>query len=264
MAFPPSAIVRSARRRARAFHQTVRQYAHAAPDEKPMQGDGMSRAGKHALLEQLVADGVRYVFGNPGTTEQGFMDALQDHPELTFILCLHEGVAISLADAYARATGKPAFVQLHIAPGLGNAIGMIFNAMSSHSPLVVYAGQSATDALFQEPLLSGDLVGMARPVTKWAFEVGHATDVPQALRRAMKIADAPPQGPVFLSIPMDVMDQETDATVVPTSYTRWRVRPDPSAIAEAPAILSTCKRPLVIVVYGIAGCYAQDELAAVT
>ena len=223
----------------------------------------MSRAGKHALIEQLIADGVRYVFGNPGTTEQPFMDALQDHPELEFILCLHEGVAVSVADAYARATGKPAFVQLHIAPGLGNAIGMIFNAMGSHSPLVVYAGQSATDALFQEPLLSGDLVSMARPVTKWAFEVGHAADVPQALRRAMKIADAPPQGPVFLSIPMDVMDQETDAAVVPTSYTRWRVRPDASAIAEAAAILSTCERPLVIVGDGIAACDAQDELAAV-
>ena len=139
----------------------------------------MSRAGKHALMEQLIADGVRYVFGNPGTTEQPFMDALQDHPELEFILCLHEGVAVSMADAYARATGKPAFVQLHIAPGLGNAIGMIFNATSGHAPLVVYAGQSSTDTLFQEPLLSGDLVGMARPVTKWAFEVGHAADQSQ-------------------------------------------------------------------------------------
>jgi len=223
----------------------------------------MSRAGKHALLEQLKADGVRYIFGNPGTTEQPFMDALQDHPELEFILCLHEGVAVSLADAYARATGKPAFVQLHIAPGLGNAIGMIFNAMGSHSPLVVYAGQSATDALFQEPLLSGDLVSMARPVTKWAFEVGHAADVPQALRRAMKIADAPPQGPAFLSIPMDVLDQETDAPVTPTSFTRWRVRPDTSAIAEAADILAKSERPLVIVGDGIAACDAQDELAAV-
>jgi thiamine pyrophosphate-dependent acetolactate synthase large subunit-like protein len=228
-----------------------------------MQGDGMSRAGKHALMEQLIADGVRYVFGNPGTTEQPFMDALQDHPELEFILCLHEGVAVSMADAYARATGKPAFVQLHIAPGLGNAIGMIFNATTGRAPLVLYAGQSSTDTLFQEPLLSGDLVGMARPVTKWAFEVGHAADVPQALRRAMKIADAPPQGPAFLSIPMDVMDQSTDAPVMPTSFTRWRVRPDAAAIAEAADILSKSERPLVIIGDGIAACEAQDELAKV-
>src|SRR5260221_12569985 len=151
MAFPPSAIVRSARRRARAFHQTDRHYAHRAADEEPKQGDRMSRAGKHALIEQLIADGVRYVFGNPGTTEQPFMDALQDHPELEFILCLHEGVAVSVADAYARATGKPAFVQLHIAPGLGNAIWVFFNAMGPHSPLVVCAGRRVTEPRFPAP-----------------------------------------------------------------------------------------------------------------
>jgi benzoylformate decarboxylase len=147
--------------------------------------------GKRALMEQLIADGFRYIFGNPGTTEQPFMDILQDYPQLEFILCLHEGVAVSMADAFARATGRPAFVELHIAPGLGNGIGMIFNAMSSHSPLVVYAGQSASAALFQEPLLSGDLVSMARPVTKWAFELGHAADIPQAIRRGLKVAEEP-------------------------------------------------------------------------
>ena len=125
-------------------------------------------SGKRALLEQLVADGFRYLFGNPGTTEQAFMDQLQDYPRLEFILCLHEGVAVSMADMYARATRRPAFVELHIAPGLGNAAGMLFNAQAAHSPLVVYVGQSAAEALFQEPLLSGDLVAMARPVAKWA------------------------------------------------------------------------------------------------
>src|SRR3954454_7664955 len=98
-------------------------------------------SAKRALLEQLLADGVRYIFGNPGTTEQGFMDLLQEYPQLQFILCLHEGVAISMADAYARATGRPAFVELHIGPGLGNAGGMLFNAHTAHSPLVVYVGQ---------------------------------------------------------------------------------------------------------------------------
>ena len=221
----------------------------------------VSRSGKHALLEQLAADGVTYLFGNPGTTEQPFMDALQDHPELEFILCLHESVAVSMADAYARATRKPAFVQLHIAPGLGNGIGMISNAMSGHSPLVVYAGQSASDALFQEPLLSGDLVSMARPVTKWAFEIGRGADVPQAVRRAMKVAADPPQGPVLLSIPIDVMDQATDAAVVPTSYTRWRVRPEASAIAEAAQLLSRSERPMIVIGDGVALSDAQDEVA---
>src|SRR3954449_11759094 len=110
-------------------------------------------AAKQALIEQLIADGARYVFGNPGTTEQGFMDALQDYPQLEFILALHEGVAVGVADAYARATRRPAFVELHIAPGLGNAMGMLHNARVGRSPLVVYAGQSPSRSLFQEPHL---------------------------------------------------------------------------------------------------------------
>ncbi|MDE3076091.1 MAG: thiamine pyrophosphate-binding protein, partial [Chloroflexota bacterium] len=99
-------------------------------------------SGKHALMEQLRADGVRHVFGNPGTTEQGFMDLLQDYPDIQFVLALHEGVAVSMADAYARLTRRPAFVELHVAPGLGNALGMLHNARVGSSPLVVYAGQS--------------------------------------------------------------------------------------------------------------------------
>ena len=75
--------------------------------------------GKHAVMQQLVSDGVHYIFGNPGTTEQPFIDVLQDYPQIEFILALHEGVAVCMADAYARLTRKPAFVQLHIAPGLG-------------------------------------------------------------------------------------------------------------------------------------------------
>jgi len=218
--------------------------------------------GKHALLEQLVADGVRYVFGNPGTTEQSFMDALQDHPELTFILGLHEGAVVGMADAYARATGRPAFVQVHIAPGLGNAVGMLFNANASHSPLVVYAGQSASAALFQEPLLSGDLVGIARPVTKWAAEIHHAADIPQAVRRAMKVADEAPRGPVFLSIPFDVMDEAAEVDVEPSTYTHWRVAPDPVGIDAAVELLAGSRRPLLVVGDGVALSGAQPEVAA--
>jgi benzoylformate decarboxylase len=216
--------------------------------------------GKRALLDQLVADGFRYLFGNPGTTEQAFMDSLQDYPSLEFILCLHEGVAVSMADAYARATRKPAFVELHIAPGLGNAAGMLFNAKIGQSPLVVYAGQSASRALFQEPILSGDLVRMAEPITKWAYEVQHAADLPQAVRRALKVADEAPQGPVVLSIPIDVLDEEADVMIQPTSYTRWRAYPDPGAIDEAADLLAAAKQPMVLTGDGIALSNAQDHV----
>ena len=208
--------------------------------------------GKQALLEQLVADGIRYIFGNPGTTEQAFMDLLQDYPKLEFILCLHEAVAVSMADTYARATRKPALVELHIGPGLGNGIGMLHNANTGRSPLVVYVGQGDSRAMMQEPHLSGDLVSMARPVSKWAYEVNHALNLPQALRRAFKTAEAPPQGPVVLSVPVDVMDQEAEVEIVPTAPTRWRVHPDPAAIDEAAELLSRGKRPLL---------YISDEVA---
>ncbi len=130
--------------------------------------------GKRAMLEQLIADGVQHVFGNPGTTEQGFMDVLQDYPQVQFMLALHEGVAVSMADAYARLTRRPAFVEVHIAPGLGNALGMMHNAAIGKTPLVVYAGQSPGRVLLQEPHLSGPLVDMARPICKWSAQIHHA------------------------------------------------------------------------------------------
>ena len=219
--------------------------------------------GKRALMEQLLADGVRYIFGNPGTTEQPFMDLLQEYPRLQFILCLHEGVAVSMGDSYARATRRPAFVELHVGPGLGNGSGMLFNARTGHSPLVVYVGQGESRAMFQEPHLTGDLVAIARPVSKWAYQVEHAADLPQALRRAFKVADEPPQGPVVLSIPMDVMDQQAELAIQPTSFTRWRVRPDPAAIDEAAALLRAARRPLVLVGDEVAVSGAQDEVGQV-
>lgn len=218
--------------------------------------------GKRAFMEQLVADGVRYVFGNPGTTEQGFMDVLQDYPQLQFILALHEGVAVSMADAYARLTRRPAFVELHIAPGLGNGIGMMHNAKMGQSPLVIYAGQSQSEALFQEPHLSGPLVEMARPLCKWAYQVEHAHDVPQALRRAFKIAADPPQGPVFLAVPMDVLDEEADVDIRPTAYSSWRARPDAGALARAAELLLEARSPMILAGDRVALSGAQGEVVA--
>src|SRR5919202_6728037 len=164
--------------------------------------------GKQALFEQLVADGVRHVFGNPGTTEEGFLDLLQDYPQIEFVLALHEGVAVSMADAYARFTRRPAFVEVHIAPGLGNALGMLHNARVGNSPLVLYAGQSPTRALFQEPHLSGPLVDMARPICKWAAEIQHPHDVAQGMPRGFTVAQEPPAGPAFLTPTLDNLDGE--------------------------------------------------------
>ncbi len=218
--------------------------------------------GKRALMEQLVADGVRHIFGNPGTTEQPFMDVLQEYPQLQFILALHEGVAVSMADAYARLTRRPAFVELHIAPGLGNGLGMIHNAKVGQSPLVIYAGQSESQTLFQEPHLSGPLVEMARPLCKWAYQVEHAHDVPQALRRAFKVAAEPPQGPVFLALPMDVLDHEAEVDIRPTAYTSWRTRPDLAALAQAAELLLAASHPMILAGDRVALSGAQAEVVA--
>ena len=218
--------------------------------------------GKRAMLEQLIADGVRHVFGNPGTTEQGFMDVLQDYPQVDFMLALHEGVAVCMADAYARLTRRPAFVEVHIAPGLGNAMGMLHNAAVGKTPLVVYAGQSPGRTLLQEPHLSGPLTEMARPVCKWSAQIHHAHDVPRALRRAFKVAMEPPQGPVFLALPMDTLDEEADVEIRPTTCTSWRGRADATGMAEVARLVLAAQRPMLMVGDSVALADAQPEVEA--
>jgi benzoylformate decarboxylase len=155
------------------------------------------RMGRHALLEMLIAHGVEYVFGNPGTTELPLMDGLQDYPQLKYVLALQEASAVAMADGYARVTGKPSFVNVHIAGGLANSISMLYNAFKGGTPLILTAGQSDTRMLVEEPILSGNLVEMCRQYSKWSGEVRHATDVPVAIRRAFRTASTPPTGPVF-------------------------------------------------------------------
>lgn len=217
-------------------------------------------AGRYAFLDQLVADGVTHVFGNPGSTEEAFMDALQDYPQIQYILALHESVAVGIADGYARASGQPSFLQLHINPGLGNAMGMLYNAYRTHTPMVVYAGQHSQHGGSQEPMLAGDLVRMAEPVTKWATHVENAAEIPVLLRRAFKVAMEPPRGPVFLSVPANVMDEEADADIVPTAYTNTRVRPDPQAVEGAAEVLARAQSPVIICGEGVATSGAIPEL----
>lgn len=215
---------------------------------------------KRAMVEQLLAEGVRYVFGNPGTTEQPFMDILQEYPEIEFILGLQESIPVGMADAYARATGRPSFVELHTAPGLGNAMGLLYNVWKGGTPMVVYAGHQASHAILQEPILVGDLVNMAKPVTKWAVEVTNGPDVPFALRRAFKVAMDPPRGPVFLSIPMDVLDEAGPMTVEPSTSTYRRVRPDPEAVEKAVTLLAQAQTPALVCSDGVAVAGASVEV----
>ena len=166
-----------------------------------------ARRGADVLLEILASEGVDYIFGNPGTTELPLMDALLHAPELKYILGLQEASVVAMADGYAQAARRPAFLNLHTAGGLGHGMGNLLNASVSQTPLVVTAGQQDSRHTVADPLLFADLARIAEPAVKWAREVTAADELPVLVRRAFHDATAAPSGPVFLSFPMDVMEE---------------------------------------------------------
>jgi benzoylformate decarboxylase len=166
-----------------------------------------ARRGADVLLEVLRSEGVEYIFGNPGTTELPLMDALIGARDIQYIWALQEASAVAMADGYAQAARRPGFLNLHTAGGLGHGMGNLLNAQVSQTPLVVTAGQQDSRHTITDPLLFGDLIQIARPAVKWAQEVAHADQLPILVRRAFHDANAAPAGPVFLSLPMDVMEE---------------------------------------------------------
>ena len=135
-----------------------------------------------------------------------------------YVLALQENVAVAMADGYAQASGRPSFVNLHTVAGLGGGLGNLTNALANRTPMVVTAGQQDRRHLLAEPILSGDLTGLAAPSSKWQHEVRHLGELAPILRRAFLSAATPPTGPVFVSIPMDVLDETGDVDVPPRSH----------------------------------------------
>jgi benzoylformate decarboxylase len=221
------------------------------------------KTGRFAVIEQFLADGMRFMFGNPGTVEQGFLDALWDHPDLKYILTLQESVAVLAADGYARAVKRPTLVQLHSTPGVGNAIGALYQAKRGHVPLVVIGGDAGIKYQAMDAQMAGDLVAMCEPVTKWSAMVQDPASVLRMVRRAIKIAGTPPMGPVYLCLPQDILDAATVEEVVPTSIPSTRVAPDASVIEQTAVWLAAAERPVILMGDGIAYSGAQAELAAV-
>ena len=219
--------------------------------------------GKEALVRMLIAEGVEYIFGNPGTSETPMMDALQDFSHIKYIQALQEGTAVGMADGYARATGRPAFANIHIAGGLANGISALYNAYRGGTPVVLTAGNSDTRMLLSEPTLSGDLVEMTRQYTKWSHEIHHPADVPGAVRRAFKEARTPPTGPVFLSFPWDTMDEQADIDVTPGGPGYFRTRPDRDALAQASQLLAQAENPVIVVGDRIAQSGGMEQMIQV-
>jgi len=220
-------------------------------------------SGQQAFLELLKQEGVRFIFGNPGSTELLIMDALAGQEEIRFFLALHEGVAISMADGYALASGQLAVVIVHVSPGLGNSMGMLYNACKSGVPLILTAGQHDHSFLITEPILWSNLVEVAKPYVKWSYEVRRFEDLPRAVHRAAKVATTPPTGPVFLSLPMDVLKAEGELDLGAPTRVDPHLRPSPASIEAAAEILGQAKRPVIIAGDAIAHSGAHAELARV-
>lgn len=219
--------------------------------------------GRERLIEQFKADGLNVMFGNPGTVEQGFLDAVDAAEDFHYVLALQETVAAGIADGYARATGGAALLQLHSGVGLGNGIGMLYQSLRGHTPLVVVAGDAGVRYDAMDAQMASDLVAMAKPVTKYATRVTDRHSVLRTIRRAVKIALTPPRGPVFVALPMDVLDELNSELVLPATVPLTDVAPSAASVGRAAALLASAERPVVLVGDGVSLSGAQRELVAV-
>jgi benzoylformate decarboxylase len=214
-------------------------------------------SGKQAFLQILKQEGVECMFGNPGTTELPLMDGLAREPGIRYVLALQESVAIAMADGYAHASGKLAAVNVHTSPGLGNAMGMLYDARMSGAPMLLTAGQHDQAMNLTEPILWSDLPPVARPYVKWSHEITRLEDLPRAVRRAVKTAHAHPTGPVFISLPVDVLNAERELDLLASTRVAPRIRGD------AADLLVRARRPLLVAGDAISQGDALQEMAEV-
>ncbi|HMG99338.1 MAG TPA: benzoylformate decarboxylase [Gaiellales bacterium] len=203
---------------------------------------------REVTVDLLRAHGMTTIFGNPGSTE---LPMLADFPaDFTYVLGLQELVVLGMADGFAQASGRTTHVNLHTAPGVGNAVGGIFNAQANRSPLLITAGQQVRAQIGMEANLTNrDAILGPQPYVKWSHEPSRAVDVPAAIARAIHHASLPPRGPAFVSIPMDDWQAEADADVAAHTLARTvngRSAPDPALLAALAERLSAASNPVLI------------------
>jgi benzoylformate decarboxylase len=217
--------------------------------------------GRRAFLQLLADEGVTHLFGNPGTTELPIMEAVPDFPQLKFVLGLQESVVLAMADGFCRASGRLAAANVHVMPGLGNAMGALYNARFSGSPVILTAGQQEQGHGLLEPLLYEPLVPVAQPLAKWAVEVTRAADLPRIIHRAAKIALTPPTGPVFLSLPGDVLDETVEMDLGRPVRVESASRPSQEILEKLAEMLLAAKRPVLLAGQELAQHEAFGEAA---
>ena len=210
------------------------------------------------LIELAQGEGVDRVFGNPGTTELPFMDELAKVPEFPYYLGLHEGTAVSMADGYARATRRPSFVSLHIAAGLAHGLANMLNARRARTPMVVTVGQQDRRHLIHDPMLGGDLLALAQGAFKDAVEVSQVDDLATLIRRAFLLSQTAPTGPVMVSIPVDVLDEELDEAL--PARTEVRGLGVAEGVEELAEALLAAGAPAIVAGDGVARARAVEDL----
>ncbi|MET8331404.1 benzoylformate decarboxylase [Streptomyces sp. NPDC005181] len=193
------------------------------------------------LLRSL---GLTAVFGNPGSTEQTFLQNFPD--DFSYILALQEASAIAMADAFAQVTRRPALVNLHSSAGLGNSLGNLVAAYHGHTPLIVTAGQQHRELMIGEPYLGNrEATNMPKPWVKWSYEPARAEDVPEAFMRAYATALQPPAGPVFLSIPLDDWNHPLEGPAVLREVSKTYA-PDAERLRHFAERITASQRPALI------------------
>ena len=218
--------------------------------------------GARAFLECLKMEGVKYIFGNPGTTEVPLLDALCDFPEITYILTLQESVAVGMADGFTRSGGDVGVVNVHTSVGLANTIGGVYTASLAKSPVVVAIANKDMRILGRNSFCEvPDLPGMTRQFTKWSWEVRTAERIPEDLLRGIKVATTFPRGPVFLSFAEDMLDTEIEVenlvSIRPKSKLSFQGNEE--EIRKAAQLLLSAKAPLLIAGNEVASSGAFHE-----
>jgi len=197
---------------------------------------------REATYEVLRGLGMKIIFGNPGSSELPFLKDLP--PDFQYVLALHERSAAGIALGYSLGSRSPAFVNLHSVASVGNGLSAIIDAYYCHVPLVITTGQQDRRQVLAEPFLISRAVEVVKPYVKWACEPLRAEDVPAAIARGVYTAVQPPQGPVFISIPMD--DWNRPGEPVAPRKVNGTVLPEPAALEEVVRALDACRKPALV------------------
>jgi thiamine pyrophosphate-dependent acetolactate synthase large subunit-like protein len=245
--------------------QSLNSLAHAQAN-RPLTPDGVrlfQGTGAAAFAEQLIASGVKYVFGNSASEDAEFYDALVDRPQLTYILTPHEGPGAAMAAGYVKAAREPVIVMQAGFVGLANAIGQMFNAFKEQTPLVFYSyrtdqtRRSGRDG-FEEVANQEQVVA---PLTKYSWLSRRSDMIPETVRRAFKAAWTPPYGPAYASWHADFNHENVRTEIIAHEKIdpRMRVRPNPKEVERAAKLLIEAKNPLIIVGDEVYNAKAVDK-----